>query len=216
VIVVKGRSSVEMSGEQLARAKGDRRVVIDLGTGDGRFAYWYAKQDPDALVIGIDSIAENLEKISRRAARKPSRGGVANVLFVRAGIEALPPELWGIADEIHVVLPWAHLLQGLVLADPDLLGAVASLGRPGASLRLIINYEVWEGATPKDLADLPPLTRHHVEELAPRYREAGIGISTSRLMTSEEVDGLESTWARKLAHGRHPRFFLIDAGIGSR
>ena len=55
MIVVQGKDTVELGVddiEQLASRHAD--VAIDLGTGDGRFAYNYAAEHSDTLVVGLD------------------------------------------------------------------------------------------------------------------------------------------------------------------
>ena len=45
-------------------------VIIDIGTGDGRFVYQSARENPNKFYIGIDANAKPLEKISMKATRK--------------------------------------------------------------------------------------------------------------------------------------------------
>ena len=68
-------------------------VIIDIGTGDGRFVYQSARQNPTKFYIGIDPNTRPLEKISEKIYRKPAKGGAGNVLFIQAAIEDLPAEL---------------------------------------------------------------------------------------------------------------------------
>jgi len=207
VIVVHGKRT----SERLDLPAGFQRVVVDLGTGDGRFAYAYAGDHPDALVVGVDAISERLAEVSARAARKPAKGGRPNVLLVRASAESPPAELRGQADEIHVLLPWGALLVGTMLARPDVLGGIVALARPdtGARLRVVFNAEPWDESTPKDLVELPAVTVDYVERtLAPAYRALGIELDDVHELTAEEVRDLPTTWSRRLAasHGGHPRF----------
>lgn len=131
MIAIVGRSTHDLGPDELAeRRRGTVRVVVDVGTGDGRWAYAYARAHPDAFVVGIDALAANLAEVSRRASRKAARGGLPNVLFVRADAAAPPAELVGSADEVHVLLPWGKLLLGTMLARPP--GATSPAG-PGAA-----------------------------------------------------------------------------------
>ena len=50
-------------------------VVIDIGTGDGRFVSAAAKENPNKFYIGIDVNVSPLEKISEKIHRKPAKGG---------------------------------------------------------------------------------------------------------------------------------------------
>jgi ubiquinone/menaquinone biosynthesis C-methylase UbiE len=76
-------------------------VIVDIGTGDGRFVYQCARENPNKFYIGIEPNVRPLEKISEKIHRKPDKGGAPNVLFVQAAVEALPSELNAIADEVH-------------------------------------------------------------------------------------------------------------------
>jgi 16S rRNA (adenine(1408)-N(1))-methyltransferase len=213
VIVVEGKTRREMGTAELAErmaAAGTQRVVVDVGTGDGRFAYSYAADHADAFVIGMDAIAERLDELSAKAARKPAKGGLPNVLFVRASVEDPPPELARLADEVHVLLPWGALLLGTMLGTPEVMRGLTFVARPGARVTIVFNGEVWEDSTPKDMVDLPPVTVDYVRtELAPRYAEEhGIVLDDVHDMSPAEIKALTTTWARKLAHGRHPKFVL--------
>jgi 16S rRNA (adenine(1408)-N(1))-methyltransferase len=218
VIVVEGKRRREMGAAELAErtaAAGTSRVVVDVGTGDGRFAYAYAGEHPDAFVIGVDAIAERLDELSAKAARKPAKGGRPNVLFARASAEAPPDELLGLADEIHVLLPWGVLLVGTMLAEPAVMEGLTSLASPeGADLVVVFNAEVWEESTPQHLADLPAVTVEYVQEtLAPAYQAFGIRLDDVHEMSPDEVKALPTTWARRLSHGRHPKFVLARGRV---
>lgn len=215
MIVVRGKKTVEMSATELATiVEAHERVVVDLGTGDGKYALRYAQANPRTLVIGIDALADNLREASQRASRSPRRGGLANVLFVRASAESPPGELRGVADEIHVLLPWGRLLVGTLLAEEDVMSGLTTLAGPGARVRLIFNAEIWADSTPKELAHLPRLSRPYVEEtMAPAYTRFGIELEHCRLMDEAEVEDLATTWSKKLADGRHPDFVLVEGKL---
>src|SRR5688500_12383577 len=77
------------------------RVSIDVGAGDGRWAYEQARRDPTTFHIALDPDADALAQYAFRAARKPARGGVANACFVVASAESPPPELAGLATALQ-------------------------------------------------------------------------------------------------------------------
>src|SRR2546421_12726213 len=105
-VVGKGRTT-DMDAEALSALRASAgRMVVDVGTGDGRYPYELASAHPDWLVMGIDALDEPMGEMAHKASRKPAKGGRANVVFVRAAVEALPVEVHGIADEGHVLLPW--------------------------------------------------------------------------------------------------------------
>src|SRR6185312_2067943 len=96
-------------------------VIIDIGTGDGRFVYQSARQNPEKFYIGIDPNTPPLEKISEKIHRQPAKGGAPNVLFIQAAVEDLPAELDGVADEVHVHFPWPSLLRAVASGDVSVL-----------------------------------------------------------------------------------------------
>jgi len=187
-------------------------TTVDVGTGDGRFAYQLASADPTRLVIGMDALDEPMGEVAARAARKPARGGRANLLLVRAPIEALPPELNGIADNVSVQLPWGSLLEGIVLAREDVLGGLAALCRPGARLEVTLNGEIWLDSTPARYEHLPVPTPEYVADaVAAGLARVGIQLGEARYASAESAKALPTTWARRLGHGRaHPSFVQFD------
>ena len=187
-------------------------VAVDVGTGDGRFPYQLASDDPTRLAIGIDSLAEPMGERAAIAARKPARGGRPNLVYVHAAVEALPDELAGVADDVYVQLPWGALLEGIVRARSEVLAGIARLCGPGARVTVTLNGEIWEASTPARYADLPVPTPAYVAEVvAPGFSRVGIALGPARYATAAETKELATTWARRLGHAReHPRFVQFE------
>ncbi len=193
-------------------------VTIDIGAGDGRFVYRYAQRHAERLVIGIEPVRETLRELSAKAGRKPARGGLPNVLYVVASMEHVPPELRTVADEMFVTLPWGSLMRGIVLGDGAVLAAIASLARPGATLRIVLNTRIFDDPIPIEARDLPEVTPEYVRAtLAPAFARHGVQINATRFMDADEVAAIETTWAKRLSHRAPPRSVLIEATVrGSR
>ena len=202
------------SAFEALRARHDR-VLVDVGTGDGRYAHALALAAPDTLVIGIDALEEPMGESARKANRRPDKGGRPNLLFVRASVERLPEEMRACADTATVMLPWGRLLEGIVLGDEAVWSGLAALAKPGGRFEITLNGEIWESSTPARYADLPVPTPEHVARVvAPAAAAVGIELGEARLLNAQEAKTLPSTWARKLGHGRsHPRFVRVE---GSR
>lgn len=212
--MVRGREVVELDAAAASELFGGYdSVVVDVGTGDGRFAYALAKDDPARLVVGLDSVKENLEEVSRRARHKPAKGGLPNVVFVWARAEEPPAELQGRASAIQVILPWGRLMAGLAVGLPDILCGLRALGRPGVALRVVLNAEIWGDPVPIEVRDLPEVTPTYVlDVLAPRYERAEIRVERVWHLDRSEVTAVRSTWSKKLQHGRSlPRFVGMEA-----
>src|SRR2546422_3238466 len=107
------------------------RAVVDVGTGDGRFALELARTDPSTLAIALDASTDRLVD----GARLARRHGVPNVLFVVSSIERLPDMLGGIADRGTIHFPWGSLLRGVTRDDEAVLAPLAGQLRYGGPLQ---------------------------------------------------------------------------------
>src|SRR5687768_15272589 len=119
----------------------EKGIVLDIGTGDGRFVSASAKANPDKFYIGIDANAKPLEKPSMKATRKPAKGGLPNAIFVQAAVENLPEELHGIANQIHINFPWGSLLRAVTIGDPEILTSFRHIAAQGCRLEIVIGID---------------------------------------------------------------------------
>jgi 16S rRNA (adenine(1408)-N(1))-methyltransferase len=191
-------SSVERNSSNSLPPTGEG-IVIDLGTGDGRFVYQSARRNPSKFYIGIDANADALRKISEKINRRPERGGLPNVLFVKAAAEALPAELDGIADEVHVHFPWGSLLRGVAGCDPRILTGLRRICTPGALLEVVIGLDPERDRREIARLELPVLEPADVDaRLAPCYRAAGFEVVERGRLAPSEWSRLECSWARRL------------------
>jgi len=215
MIVVRGKHTENIDAEALrSLVAAYASVTIDVGAGDGRWAYRFAQQHGERFVIGMDPVAENMAELAAKAARKPGRGGLANVLYVVGSVERVPEELRGIADDIYVTLPWGSLMRGLILGEDAVLAGLASLARDGATLRAVLNTRIFDEPVPIEARDLPELTPDYVrEKLAPAYARHGIEVTEARFMTAGEVAALPTTWAKRLSHRAPPRSVYVEGVI---
>ena len=143
-------------------------VVIDIGTGDGLFAYHCAQDNPNKFYIGIDASPGPLEKISEKIHRKPGKGGVPNALFLQSAVEDLPADLDGIADEVHVHFPWGSLLRAVAIGDAAILGKLRRLCAPGALLEVIVGIDPQRDRTEIERLGLPPLSDAYIDPFSLR------------------------------------------------
>lgn len=214
VRVVRGREVVDVAASELADVlRGYSGLTIDVGTGDGRFAYVHARRNPQRFVVGLDPSRERLRETSSRALRKPSRGGVPNVMFVWASAEQPPAELEGLADEVYVILPWGKLLRGVVRGEPEVLAGLRALSAPHAALRVVLGADVWSEPVPVEVRDLPELTLEYLGTvLTTAFAAHGLRVARVYELPRDEIERLRSSWARRLSHGREqPRFLAVDA-----
>lgn len=195
---IEGKKARWMEGADLrARLGGYTRVLIDLGTGDGRFVLDSARRSPELFAIGIDACRENLLDASRKLA--------PNALFVIANAAGLPAELDGLAGQVTINFPWGSLLSGLLTADPGLLESLRRVMQPGASLSVRLNAS----ALAEQGCDLITGGARVRETLA----QAGFAIKPPALLRSVDLRTCPTTWAKKLAYGRRPEAVALAGRI---
>ena len=169
-----------------------------------------AAAQPDRLVVGVDANAAGMATASRRAAAKPSRGGLPNALFVVAAAEALPAELEGVADLVMVHFPWGSLLRGLLGADPATMTGLTRVLRPGATLQLLLS------STDRDRgAGVPPIQPAALHTLVKSYATWGLAVTQLRPATSADVAAAHSTWGKRLGAGTRRPAWLLRARLAA-
>lgn len=191
---IRGRSSLDMDVHGLhARLANYQRVVLDLGTGDGRYVNYLAEKNPGWFIIGVDACRENL--------REHSRTKLLNTLFVIASAQDLPRELHGCISHITINFPWGSLLESLLIGDTNLMRGLESISGAKASLQLHLN-----GGAPAEIgAKLETGTGmiHH------NLQYAGWQVDAPVQLGAPSLRGFPTTWARRLAHGRDPRAMAL-------
>jgi 16S rRNA (adenine(1408)-N(1))-methyltransferase len=180
---------------------GYRELVLDLGTGDGKHVLSVARHRPDALVVGVDAGPDAFRATARAAARKPAKGGLANVLFVWAAVEDLPPELTGI-DDVHVLMPWGSLLRALIGPDETVLLRIAQRCRPQARFLITVNLHAWRPPVPEVGATAEPTPESALTLLAPAFARAGWRIESAAYLSETEIEQLGTSWTKRLGSSR--------------
>jgi 16S rRNA (adenine(1408)-N(1))-methyltransferase len=174
-------------------------VVVDIGTGDGRFVSRSAEKNPNKFFIGIDANAKPLEKISIKATRKPNKGGLPNVLFLQAAVESLPAELNGVADEIHIHFPWGSLLRAVGAGEEKILQSLRRICAPECLLEIIIGIDPERDKSEIERLQLPNLTMEYLEKtLLPKYETAGFKVLETGVLGAAEWSKIETSWVKKL------------------
>ena len=189
-------------------------VVIDIGTGDGRFVSRQARENPNKFYIGIDANAKPLEKISMKATRKPSKGGLPNVLFVQAAVENLPEELNETADEIHIHFPWGSLLRAVLTGDESALQNLRRICAPGCLVEIVTGIDEERDQSEIERLELPTLSTDYLENvLILKYQAAGFEILEKGVLSAADWSKLETSWARKLrgSENRRVTYLILRA-----
>jgi 16S rRNA (adenine(1408)-N(1))-methyltransferase len=203
-----GKKQTEMPADELrARAAAFAAVHVDLGTGDGRFVNDLAGERPDTLCIGVDAVGEAMREQSHKTTRK---GGPANALYVVAAVEALPPELRGLATGVSINFPWGSLLRAVVEPDAEVLAGVRALLRDDGRLTALVNLSVLEDRPYAERLGLPELGAAHIEQvLRPAWRAAGLELDEHRELSDDEIP--RTSWGRHLTRASHRKTALLSA-----
>lgn len=187
-------------------------MIIDIGTGDGRFVYQSARQNPDKFYIGIDPNTRPLEKISEKIHRKPAKGGAPNVLFIQAAVEDLPSELDGVADEVHVHFPWGSLLRAFATGDISVLQSVRRLCAPDCLLEVVLGLDPERDRSEIERLGLSTLSLEFVDQtLTPQYASAGFEITERGVLDSSPWSNLDTSWAKRLQGNEHRSIVYLVA-----
>ncbi|HTP01666.1 MAG TPA: class I SAM-dependent methyltransferase [Anaerolineales bacterium] len=195
---IRGKMSRELDLAGLVeRAAAYRHILLDVGTGDGRFVCEHAARHSGCLAIGVDACRENL--------RQHSRTKAGNVLFVIASAQQLPVELHGLASHITINFPWGSLLESLLLADPALMDGLRLVARAVASIEIRLNA----GA----LAEAGATLDNGAANIVSNLSYAGWHVNAPVPIDSASLRLFPSTWARRLAAGCDPRALLISATL---
>jgi len=198
---IRGTASRELNLEEFtSRLAGCERIILDLGTGDGRYVHSLAEKNPAWFVMGLDPCRENL--------RKHSRAKLPNMLFVIASAHKLPPELNGLVSHITINFPWGSLLEGLLTGDSMFLSGIETISRPAAEIDLRLN----SGA----LAEAGWSLEAGTGRIRDNLLRAGWQIRDPSIMNANTLKSFPSTWAKRLAFGRDPRATAISGLIGDR
>ena len=207
-------NSPKKSSNELSLRTGEG-VVIDIGTGDGRFVFAAARSNPNKFYIGVDANAKPLEKISMKATRKPAKGGLPNAMFLQAAIEDLPDELSGVANEIHIHFPWGSLLKAVTTADANVLSSLRRIAAPDCLIEIVIAIDPERDRTEIERLGLPELTPVFLHSyLFPKFAAVGFELLGHGRLNPAEWSRLETSWARRLQGGsaRTVWAFVFQAG----
>lgn len=200
-----------MLSEDLSLPTGDG-IVLDIGTGDGRFVYNSARQNPKKFYIGVDANPRPLEKISEKIHRKPSKSGLPNILFIQSAVEDLPHELDGVADEVHVHFPWGSLLRAVATGDEAVLQNLRRVCAAGAVLEVVIGLDPDRDRSEVERLGLQGMSPAYIDSvLVPRYKKAGFEVLEAGVLPTSEWAKLQTSWAKRLVGNANRTLIYIVA-----
>jgi 16S rRNA (adenine(1408)-N(1))-methyltransferase len=190
---IRGRRSLDLDLNGLTdRLANYNRILLDLGTGDGKFAFHYARAFPCHFVIGVDACRENMREHSRAKLAK-----LPNALFIIASAQDLPNELNGLVSHITINFPWGSLLESLLAGDPMLMCRLKSVSSSSTQIDVRLNG----GA----LAEQGWTLEAGVAQIYDNLTYVGWQLKTPITLNAQALRDFPSTWAKRLAFGRDPR-----------
>jgi 16S rRNA (adenine(1408)-N(1))-methyltransferase len=193
---IRGRKTRELDWKEFRKQIASyERILLDLGTGDGRYAHTLAERYPSWFVIGVDACRENLHRHSQ--AKLP------NILFIIASAQSLPDELESLISHVTINFPWGSLLRSLLTGDPSLLCGLERMTRAEASMDLHLNA----GA----LTEAGSTLEAGAHTIYNNLRQAGWLVKAPALVPTSELRAFPSTWAKRLTFGRDPRAIMLSA-----
>jgi 16S rRNA (adenine(1408)-N(1))-methyltransferase len=193
-----GKRSIELDRADLrARSAGYTEILLDIGTGDGRFVRHVARTRPACFVVGIDACRENLRTVSRIAP--------TNAVLLIANALALPRDLDGVATRVTINFPWGSLLTGLLDGQPALLAGLRAVTRPGGELEVRLNG----GA----LAEVGWSPAAGADRVAAALRRGGFAVGARGSLDAAALRAFPTSWAKRLAQGRDPQAIVLWAVV---
>jgi 16S rRNA (adenine(1408)-N(1))-methyltransferase len=190
-------------------------VIVDIGTGDGRFVYQSARRNPKKFYIGIDPNVSPLEKVSEKIYRKPAKGGAPNALFIQAAVEELPQELDGVADELHVHFPWGSLLRAVATGEVAVLRNLRRICAMGALLEVVIGIDPLRDRAELERLGITALSLEQIDEVViGKYASGGFEISERGILPATQWPEFNTSWAKRLRHNdNRPITYLIGRAV---
>lgn len=199
-----------ITADQLSAALDSfERVAVDVGCGDGKYALRLAQRDPDRLVVGIDPETTRLERTLATARKRR----LANLLFLGWSMDASLPVLVHAVDEIHVVMPWGSLLDGVLGGNDAVLSHVLELGRRGATYDAMVNCRPWDAPESVDakLASTPVPTEETLVKLAEVYAQHGWRLDEPHWLDEGEARAVGSSWVSRVISARRAMLLRLPA-----
>lgn len=210
-----GKNNIVLTQEEfISKASDFNFVHIDIGTGDGRQVYRFAKDNPNTLYVGIDPVKSNMLEISNKIIKKPAKGGLNNLILVIGAIENIPKELEAAADSLTVLFPWGSLLEGLVKPIPAILQNIVYLAKNSAMFEFILTYSESFESGEIQRRNLPDINLDYFDTTyRAELKHIGLNVENIEVLDNKYIRLFESQWSKRLAYGRKRDFFRIQGHV---
>ena len=169
-------------------------------------------RDQSRLFIASDANADGLLETAWKAARKPARGGILNLICIAEPLEVLATELESIAERLTVILPWGSLLRAVAAPEATSLLQIASLCSSKANIEIVFSFDPHRDAAEGARLGIAHLDGRYITSRLPEvYRRAGLQVEHVQAMPFRELAEYETSWAKRLATGRERNVWRIRA-----
>ena len=206
MLVVTGNKKEELKEDAFQNLiDGHENVILDIGTGDGRFVYKKALENKTNFYVGMDPAEKQMEIYSKKANRKRLK----NCLFIVGSIENIPPELFSHINKIYINLPWGTLLENIAKGKVDFAEKVHNLLKKDGVLEIIFGYLPELEPSETKRLDLPDINEDkNIDQILSSFKRY-FEIEEFRKLNKKDVGNIETTWAKKLKHGRDRTIYKI-------
>lgn len=187
-------------------------VVIDLGTGNGKYLYEKAILDHSSFFIGIDPITDNIIEYQKKKRKHLKNHNINNVLFVVSSIEDITNDLYGIGNKIYVNFPWGSLLEGVVKGNKSILTNISNLLKSDGQVDFVFTYSsIYEEGEIKKRG-LPKLSLNYFDkDLRNLFKIGGLNIDDFGYLAENSLKSIGTLWAKKIYLTKERIVFYIKA-----
>lgn len=178
------------------------KVILDIGTGDGRQVFKTSKQNLNTLVVGLEPNQKQFEEFAKKANREKLK----NILWVVGSIELFPKEFYGVCDEVLVYYPWGTLLAGVVKTESLILEKISKCIKTEGQLRIILGYDTDLEPTESQRLELENID---LEKIVKELAKFNLKNTEIQKLTKDEMLEIETTWSKRLAFGKNREIFRL-------
>lgn len=206
MIVIAGDKKNEMDKKSFKdECKKHNKVILDIGTGDGKFVYRNAIKNKNNLYIGLDPAEKQIQIYSKKANRRRLK----NALYILGSLENLPEELYSTVDKIFVNLPWGTLLEKIVKSNEIYTKELSKILKKDGEIEIIFGYVPELEPSETERLGLPKIENESdVLKAFSTFKKIFEVVEMKRLV-KEDLDKIETTWAKKLKFGKDRFIYKI-------
>lgn len=194
--------------------EGYGQVIVDLGTGNGKFAYEEAIKNQNIFYIGIDPIGENIIKYYKKKKKKLKRHNLKNLVFVISAIQDIDKDLFNLADDIYINFPWGSLLEGIVKGEEKLLENIYSLAKDGGNIYLTFTYSSIYEVGEIERRGFPLLSLEYIDTiLRDEFMAMGINILDYGYLEEYKLKSFGTLWSKRIYLTKDRQVYYIEAKV---